>query len=48
MPFKDGVYTHESGFSVIVREGKVYLSENHPMTIRLSEVFDQKKWKVGE
>ena len=45
MPYKDGVYQHESGFTVMVMNGTVMLSPNHPLSIRLSELFDSKKWK---
>lgn len=30
MPFKDGTYQHESGFVVMVKDGVVMLSPNHP------------------
>lgn len=45
MPFKDGIYQHESGFAVMVSNGVVMLSPNHPLSIRLSELFDTSKWK---
>ena len=45
MPFKDGVYQHETGFTVMVMNGAVMLSPNHPLSMRLSELFDMKKWK---
>lgn len=45
MPFKDGVYQHVSGFTLMVQNGVVMLSPNHPMSIRLSELFDTTKWK---
>ncbi len=45
MPFKDGIYQHESGFTVMVNNGVVMLSPNHPLSIRLSELFDTSKWK---
>lgn len=45
MPFKDGIYHHESGFTVMVNNGVVMLSPNHPLSIRLSELFDTSKWK---
>lgn len=45
MPFKDGVYTHEFGFTVMVKDGVIMLSPNHPLSLRLSELFDSKKWK---
>lgn len=45
MPFKDGIYQHESGFTVMANNGVVMLSPNHPLSIRLSELFDTSKWK---
>ena len=45
MPFKDAIYQHESGFTVMVNNGVVLLSPNHPLSIRLSELFDTSKWK---
>lgn len=45
MPFKDGTYQHTSGFTVMVQNGAVMLSPNHPMSMRLSELFDTTKWK---
>lgn len=45
MPFKDGVYQHETGFAVLVTNGTLMLSPNHPLSMRLSELFDVKKWK---
>lgn len=44
MPFKDGTYQHESGFVVMVKDGVVMLSPNHPLSMRLSELFEAKKW----
>ena len=45
MPFKDGVYVHETGFTVMVKVGMIMLSPNHPLSLRLSELFDYSKWK---
>ena len=45
MPFKDGIYEHASGFTVMVKNVVVMLSPNHPMSMRLSELFDTTKWK---
>ena len=44
MPFKDGTYQHESGFVVMVKDDEVMLSPNHPLSMRLSELLDSKKW----
>ena len=48
MPFKDGIYQHESGFTIMVNNGMVMLSPNHPLTVRLSELFGTSKWKEVE
>ena len=45
MPFKDGLYQHEAGFTVMFKNGTIMLSPNHPLSMRLSELFDSKKWK---
>lgn len=45
MPFKDGTYQHESGFIVMIQNGVVMLSPNHPLSMRLAELFDTTKWK---
>lgn len=43
--FKTGVYKHEEGFTVMVTEsGEIMLSPNHPLSLRLSELFDTSKW----
>lgn len=45
MPFKTGVYKHEDGFTVMVTDdGTIMLSPNHPLSLRLSELFDATKW----
>ena len=43
MPFKDGVYMHETGFTIMIKDGMIMLSPNHPLSLRLSELFDSKK-----
>ena len=45
MLFNDGTYKHESGFTVVVINGTVMLSPNHPLSLRLSEFFDASKWE---
>lgn len=47
MPFKNGTYTHESGFTIYVRCGEIFFTSNAPLSMRLSELFDPKKWKEG-
>lgn len=44
MPSKDGTYQHETGFVDMVKDDVVMLSPNHPLSMRLSELFDAKKW----
>jgi len=45
MLFTEGTYKHESGFTIMVDEsGEVMLSPNHPLSLRLSEIFDTSKW----
>lgn len=48
MPFKDGTYTHESGFTVVIKNGVVMLSPTHPLSLRLSEFFNSAKWMEVE
>lgn len=45
MPFKNGKYKHENGFTIIVSNNEVLVSPNHPLTLRISELFDASKWK---
>lgn len=45
MPFKDGTYQHETGFIIMVKNGAVMLTPNHPLSMRISELFDSSKWK---
>ena len=45
MPFKDGTYKHESGFVITVVSDEVMISPNHPLSIRLADLFDTEKWK---
>lgn len=45
MPFKDGTYKHEDGFVIMVQNGTVMISPNHPLSIRISDVFDTEKWE---
>lgn len=45
MPFKAGTYKHEEGFTIMVTEdGVIMLSPNHPLSLRLSVLFDTTKW----
>ncbi len=45
MPYNKGVYKHESGFTIMVTDdGTIMLSPNHPLSMRLSELFDTTKW----
>lgn len=45
MPFKAGTYKHEEGFTIMVTEdGIIMLSPNHPLSLRLSVLFDTTKW----
>lgn len=49
MPFKSGTYEHESGFTIMVtEEGTIMVSPNHPLSLRLSELFDTSKWTKKE
>lgn len=48
MLFNEGTYKHESGFIIKVDEnGLVMLSPDHPLSLRLSEIFDTSKWTKG-
>ena len=45
MPFKEGTYKHEEGFTIMVTEdGTIMLSPNHPLSLRVSSLFDTTKW----
>ena len=45
MPFKDGKYRHSKGFILIIHDGFVTLSPNHPLSLRVSELFDSTQWE---
>lgn len=45
MLFNDGTYQHESGFLIVVINGAVMISPDHPLSMRLSELMDNNKWK---
>lgn len=45
MPFKDGTFKHETGFTIVVINGVVMISPNHPLSIRVAELFDKSKWE---
>lgn len=45
MPFTDGKYRHSSGFTILVNNGEVMLSTGHPLSMRLSDLFDVTKWE---
>lgn len=45
MLFNDGTYRHESGFIIFVIDSKVMLSPDHPLSMRLSDIFDTNKWQ---
>ena len=43
--FEKGLYKHEEGFTVLVTDGgKIMLSPDHPLSMRLSELFNTEKW----
>ena len=43
--FEKGLYIHEEGFTVLVTEdGNIMLSPDHPLSMRLSELFNAEKW----
>lgn len=45
MLFKEGTYRHETGFTVTIdKDGQVMLSPNHPMSIKLKDMFSSKQW----
>ena len=45
MLFKTGTYKHEAGFTIMVTDnGSIMLSPNHPLSLRLSDLFDVTKW----
>ena len=47
--FEKGLYKHEEGFTVLVTEDdKIMLSPDHPLSMRLSELFNTEKWTKME
>lgn len=45
MPFKAGTYKHEEGFIMVTEDDVIMLSPNHPLSLRLSVLFDATKWE---
>lgn len=44
MSFNKGTYKHEEGFTIMVLDdGTIMLSPNHPLSLRLSILFDKSK-----
>lgn len=49
MLFTKGKYKHEIGFEIMVTEnGDILISPDHPLSLRLSEIFDKNKWTKVE
>lgn len=49
MLFKEGTYKHESGFTVMGdKDGMVMISPNHPLLIRLKDMFNSTQWTKVE
>lgn len=49
MLFTKGNYKHETGFEIMVTEtGDILISPDHPLSLRLSEIFDKNKWTKVE
>jgi hypothetical protein len=49
MLFKEGTYKHETCFTVMIdKGGQVMLSPNHPMSIKLKDMFDSTQWTKVE
>lgn len=41
----EGMYRHESGFEIIITEdNKIFISQNHPLSLRLSDIFNVDRW----
>ena len=45
MLFNNGMYRHESGFLVSVNNDIVMLTPDAPMSMRIEDIFDSKKWE---
>ena len=47
--FEKGLYKHDEGFTVLVTgDGTIMLSPDHPLSMRLSELFNKEKWTKME
>ena len=45
MLFNQGTYRHEEGFTIMVTaDGTIMVSPDHPLSLRLSVLFDTTKW----
>lgn len=45
MLFNNGMYKHESGFMVLVNSDIVMLTPDAPMSMRIEDIFDSRKWE---
>lgn len=45
MPFKDGIFKHNRGFYVLIRNGIPFLSNNCPLSLRLGDMFNPELWE---
>ena len=48
MIFRYGTFEHVSGFRVKIDSSGVYISPDAPLSMRISEMFDTKNWKMVE
>lgn len=45
MPFKDGIFQHELGFTLYITNGQVYINGNWPLSVRITDIINTKKWR---
>ena len=48
MPFRDGMFKHELGFTVLIQNSQAFLNGHWPLSVRVADLFDEKKWKEIE
>ena len=44
MPFKEGTYRHEDGWTIYVSDGKIFISPDAPAFVNVKDFFNPEKW----
>ena len=44
MPFKEGTYKHEDGWTVYINDGMIFVSPDAPVFVNIKDFFNPEKW----